>query len=97
MTAYPPPLEPDYTVEEIKPRAKDPGTNGGASTTAYVPEPWPVLDNAALHLLWPVHSPETRCSRDIQAVRFSISQLASTVVNGTRRRLRFSLGEGTNR
>jgi hypothetical protein len=51
LTTYPPPETPDYTVERIEPRAKAgaaPASNGG-DTTAYVPEPWPVLDNAALH------------------------------------------------
>jgi uncharacterized protein DUF3987 len=55
MTTYPAPPVPDYTVERIEPRAKDappPGSNGSAAASmheAYVPEPWPMLDNAVLH------------------------------------------------
>jgi Protein of unknown function (DUF3987) len=47
--------DPDYTVERIEPNGKTIpplGSNGSAapgSTTAYVPEKWPKLDNGTLH------------------------------------------------
>ena len=53
----------DYTVEQIEPRSNGttaPNGNDGASTNgkggaaapaSYTPEPWPVLDNAALSVL----------------------------------------------
>jgi hypothetical protein len=55
ITRLPP--EPGYTAERIEPVNKTaalPGNNGGTpgaagtSAFAYTPEPWPVLDNAAL-------------------------------------------------
>jgi hypothetical protein len=49
MTTYPAPEVPDYTVEVFEPRPKVAPPSGNGSTVAYMPEPWPVLENAALY------------------------------------------------